>query len=427
MKFLIKSLEPTTSRLYSHVYDNINNKLQTFDGSPLVLKLKTKSESFFSQLNDNNDKSCFHTKIRQLRKLKIQLGFRCNFNCKYCNQRAYENAISINPEKHLDLTGFVEKIQANVESVSEILFMGGEPFVYIKTLDPLCKRLRSLYPDARFHTITNGSLIDVKVADWCIENRFNLTISHDGPQSSKYRDGIDILEDPKTLAGIRHYIDRNNGEKHGLEAQINVVVTADNWKLSELSDFFREKLQRDIRIQFESIAKLNETTVDQVDPFTNESVNGLIEEILMAGTDGRLDNPLGYFRRTANNLVQRIISETDLSRLKFYCDNSRRDTMAVDLQGNLLACHAYPSFRTGYATIDEMTTATCDIPRPWTSREDCQKCPLLVSCLGGCPLQGDVAHEITCRNLKIWHMGLFMVAWYQMLGTIIQTIEPMED
>lgn len=427
MKFLITSKSPSSENVYRHIYENISGAIQSTDGSDLQWKLNLTSEMLNAKVNPDEDKSYFHKKGKNLHKLKIQLGFKCNFKCKYCNQRSYERMIPIEDQRTSSIDEFVNKLIRNVDSVDEILFMGGEPFVYIKTLDPLCKAIRTAFPNVRFTTITNGSLLDIEMADWCLKNRMNLTISHDGPYSSKYREGVDVLADSKSLAGIRHFIDRNKSENIGLDIRFNVVVTSDNWKLSELPKYFQEALQRTIPIQFESIAKLTTSTVDQVKPFDEESVNGLIMEILMGAMNGEKDNPLIALHRVANNLAKRIVSQTNLSTLSFYCDNAKKNTMAVDLKGNLLACHAFPSFKTGYSTIDQASEAECDIPIPWSKRADCQRCPVLASCLGGCPLQDQENHEITCRNLRIWHTGFFLAAWYQLFGTIIQSIDPIED
>ena len=425
MKFKITSFTDD-GKIRVDVYDNITNDVFDGFGNKLDLTGANTGISFSGTDEPLHDKSIFHAKKRRLHKLKIQLGFKCNFNCAYCAQRAYENQIPIHSDTPAFVPGFLDKISKNIESVEEILFMGGEPFVYIKLLRPLVQGLRKLFPDVRMHTITNASLLDTKMADWCVDNKINLTISHDGPTFSKYRDDKDIFKNSEVIKGIQHYVDRSEREGLNLFCCINVVVYPENCRLGSLPAFFDEKIGRKIRIQFESIVKLNEATVNGVEAFDGESSNILLSEMFKGGIDKTGDNQLICLHDFGKRVARRIAGNTNLENIHFYCDNSRDDIMSVDLAGRLLVCQAYPYTRTGYGQIEEMTQATSDIPKSWVSKSDCAKCPFLVSCLGGCPLQSGNAQEISCKNLKIWHMGFFLIAWHHLFHTTIAQIEPVE-
>lgn len=425
MKFKITSLRADEC-LQINYFDNLTLEVQDEKGRKNDFLSEANYPQFDTAFTDKDDRSFFHPKKKNLRKLKILIGLKCNFHCKYCPQREEERCLPRQIDSIAFVPEFLKRLEKCIESVDEILFMGGEPFVYIKLLGPLAKGLRKLYPNVRFYTITNASLLDVKMADWCIDNRVNLTLSHDGPSSSVYRDGKNWLEDPACLEGVRRFIDRSAKENLGLKVSVNVVVTPDNCELSALPIYFDRKIGRPVRINFESVVKLNETTADCVSDFNEETANRLISEIFLAGINTNKDNRLLCLTNLARRVVKRIVQGENLIHSQFYCVNARSDTMSVDLLGNLLACQAHSFAKVGYGPMENFATATTDIPIKWSSRDDCRKCPFLVSCLGGCPLQKGKSHEISCKNLKIWHMGLFLAAWYQIFQTTIVGIEPID-
>ena len=426
MKFKITSIRDNGS-LRTDIYDNIANTVIDSDGQVIDFRKDPHCDNMIRRAADEADKSAFHPKHADLRKLKIQLGFKCNFSCAYCTQRAYEKQIPIVIDSPSLVDSFIARLSRCVKSTKEILFMGGEPFVYLKLLKKLCPELRRLYPDARFHTITNGSLLTRDLADWCIDVGMNLTVSHDGPRFGEYRTGENILDRPEIIEGIRHFHDRAKAEGRDMLICFNVVVTPENRKLSDLPDYFRQKIGRDLPIQFESIVKLNEKTEAGVSPFDEKSSNELLNEMFTAGIDMSEDNRLSYFRNFAQRVSRRIAAGKSLCGIRFYCDNSRADTMSVDLRGHLLACQAYPYTLTGYGEMEEFASAVSSYPKTWDQRPNCGRCPFLVSCLGGCPLQTPKAHEISCGNLRIWHMGLFLIAWHLIFTAVITDITPLED
>lgn len=425
MKFKIVSMRADEC-LQVNYFDNLTLDVWDSEGNRVDFPSEENTPKFDRIFTEGDDRSFFHPKKKNLRKLKILVGLKCNFHCKYCPQRAEERCLPTQIDSITFVPAFLKRLATCIESVDEILFMGGEPFVYIKLLNQLARGLRKLYPSVRFYTITNASLLDEKIADWCVDNRVSLTLSHDGPSSSQYRDGKDWLNDPKCLAGIRHFLDRVENEKLDLSASVNVVVTPDNCELSKLPEYFDQRIGRPIKINFESVVKLNEETVGAVAAFDDETANRLISEVFLAGIQPYADNRLICLTNLARRVVKRIVQGADLSRSQFFCGNARCDTMSVDLLGHLLACQAHSFAKVGYGPMELFSTATTDIPIKWSSRDQCRKCPFLVSCLGGCPLQSGKSHDISCKNLKIWHMGLFLAAWYQIFRTTIVGIEPAE-
>lgn len=404
-------------------YDNITNHIYDEDNN----KINFDSNDWLAHHNcqfDDGDKAKFYAKRRKLRKLKIQLGMKCNFHCKYCQQRKYDNEF-IRDKCLPDMAiKFLHKISNAIESVEEILFIGGEPFVYIKILKLLISGLKGRFPNARFSTITNGSLINRDLAKWCIDNRLNLIISHDGYNFKKYRNERDIFDIPSVVEGIRYYYDQNILRRTGLKLSFNVVVSPENSNLTKIPCYFNEKIKREIPIQFESIVKVDELTASRISTFNDLSVNQLLSEMLRAGIDNSSDNRLRCLFDYGEKVVKRLVFCVNSNLLQYSCDNARKDVLSIDLNGNLLVCQSYPFVKTGYGRIEDIDHSTSNIPIRWSDRTNCKSCPYLISCLGGCPIQSEESHNLSCNNLRIWHAGLFVIAWYQLFHSVIMNIEP---
>jgi len=112
-------------------------------------------------------------KTQKVKKLKIQLGLGCNFSCSYCLQGteiAKASATSTN-----DANIFLKKIDSwlDPEQLEKIEFWGGEPLLYWKKLEILVPALREKFPNLKFSTISNGSLLTKEIIDQLNEWNFS--------------------------------------------------------------------------------------------------------------------------------------------------------------------------------------------------------------------------------------------------------------
>ncbi|BAW19051.1 hypothetical protein [Ralstonia phage RP31] len=95
--------------------------------------------------------------------VSIYVGPACNFNCTYCD-RAYVNNVGVDSaECDPALVDFVVDVVLHSERPM-VSFHGGEPFVYIKTMEKIIEAVLERVPDfkergAIFFIQTNGSLI----------------------------------------------------------------------------------------------------------------------------------------------------------------------------------------------------------------------------------------------------------------------------
>lgn len=400
MKFKIVSVSPSNGHEDWVVYDNIANKLYSKRGIPLCLPFDPRFETYYKDAIKEGERDRQYPKSRCLKSLRFRLGAQSDFDCKSCGQRSNTKVIAITPESRSKEDEFVMRLSSSVDSVETIDFIGGEDFNYQRRFFPLVEALKKRYPSARFILTTNGSVLAESFSNRLLDNRIDLVISHDGLSVTHCQNGKDILDNPDVLSGIRCYLVRNTEENLNLRFRISVVVTPENCRLSELPSFFKQKLGREVKILFESVVKAERNTSH----FTSESANLLINEMLQAGVDRSPNNPLSFIGKLADSVVRRLVKEEDLRRLLYSCNSAQTDTLSVDVE------------------------KACATPLiPWTARKECPFCPFLVSCLGGCSIQNDEDHEISCRTLRLWNMGVFYVAWFRMFNTVIQRIEPIGE
>lgn len=123
--------------------------------------------------------------------LVFNLGFNCNFHCKYCFRNYNDKSILPNmPTEKLKTW-----LKENATNYSRIAVNGGEPLLYMDAI----KELFSCVPkwmDKRI--ITNGSLLTKDIVDYCNDNNVMVTISHDG-KVTKFLRGRDVLEEKLDL------------------------------------------------------------------------------------------------------------------------------------------------------------------------------------------------------------------------------------
>ena len=191
-----------------------------------------------------------------IRTLKIQMGFKCNYACAYCNQASWNTFLGGAVEdaklflRNLDTWFATGGAAKDGGGDLRIEFWGGEPFVYWTKLKILGDELRRRYPRARFNVITNGSLLDDEKIDWLIARRVGVQISHDGP-AQKYRNPEDILDDPEkcrlirrlmTAAGQLGDADGPAGNGPAFGFGFGTVLTRWNYSLAAVRRHIEDKL-----------------------------------------------------------------------------------------------------------------------------------------------------------------------------------------
>jgi len=177
--------------------------------------------------------------LPQQRELEAKLGHgvpwailidptdRCNLRCKGCWAGEYTH------KNDLDYP-LLDRIITEAEELHIHFFVmsGGEPLVRKADIVKLAKKHR----DSVFHIFTNGTLIDDKFAQQCVEaGNITFAISVDGFEEStdarrgkgvyqKLMHSVDILQQHGLFYGFSTTYHRNNVEEVCSDAYINMLI-----------------------------------------------------------------------------------------------------------------------------------------------------------------------------------------------------------
>ena len=362
-------------------------------------------------------------KTHSVRKLKVSLGFRCNYSCAYCGQ-----ASQVGQEEPTDLAD-VGRFLANLGSWwdggrdgrgagTNIQFWGGEPFVYWKKLKPLAEGIKTRWPNAELSVITNGSVLDEEKIDGLDRLDCAVAVSHDGPGQALR--GPDPFDDPEKAAAIRALFGRLHPKG---KVSFNVVLTRDHYSLSAAREWFIERMgDQSVVVGSEELLLPYDPGGLMLSPATDEEHKRIRLALLGEIMDGRaLAVPTVWMklRDWFNSLAQARPAST----LGQKCGMDRDDNIAVDLKGNVYTCQntGDAAHRIGHVeALDgvRLTTAT-----HWSLRDECRRCPVVQLCKGACMyLEGEYWRR-ACDNSFTYNLAMLTGALWMLTGKVAVAIE----
>lgn len=106
-----------------------------------------------------------------MKRLLIKLGSQCNWSCSHCHNEPVNYAY--NPK-------LLDWIRAN--GIERITFSGGEPLLYFRTIEKICRDLGKGY---KYRVVTNGSLIDRAKISFLADYGFSVIVSYDGEDGQR--------------------------------------------------------------------------------------------------------------------------------------------------------------------------------------------------------------------------------------------------
>ena len=353
-------------------------------------------------------------KSREIRVLKIQLGLSCNYSCEYCSQRFVPNIEHANT-KYMNL--FLKNLDNWLaKPPQKIEFWGGEPFVYWKIMKPLAESLREKYPETKFSVITNGSMITEEIIDWLYNMGFSMAVSHDGPGQNVR--GPDPFEDREQRKMLFKLFNRFLPEGR---ISINSMIHRENMDREKIQKFFEE---------------LFNLTPDQ--PF-NIGEGGFIDVYDEGGRKNvpqNLEEHIAHRRTTIqairNNSINRfgVVQSRVMEWIESWatyresntigqkCGMDSEDTIAVDLQGNVVTCQNVTavsqapngkSHKIGH--VNQFDNIKLNTATHWKFREECSKCPVLQVCKGSCMFLEGEYFKLSCDAAYSDHVPFFAAAF----------------
>lgn len=321
---------------------------------------------------------------------------KCNFRCKYCFIKNQEDSGYNSEDMNLEvaLTGLdffcrlIAEDPNQFKLEKKFVFYGGEPLLNWNTFKFLLIKINeyikngNLPKETTLNLVTNGSLITDEIAKTLNEYGVNISISIDGSafatnQNRVYSDGSPTFQDIKKGFLICR--------------SIGMAVGA-SCTLSEASIF-----------------NLNTTVTALIDEcqVTNLGFN------LMLADEGNLDE--GYNQRASKFIIdafkifrKRGVYEDRIMRKAgsfaknsiwpFDCGAAGGNQIVIAPNGDIGICHGFLAKRKYFSTTvyDAKFSINSDPSyAEWSMRSpinmpECQECPALGICGGGCPFQAEV-------------------------------------
>lgn len=385
-----------------------------------TIRYDTIAHSFDAQLpNDlvdevvssiDNKRECgdFTNKKDKVTNLKLLLGLKCNYSCRYCSQ-CFDRGISNNKQpKSTTIDSVLVSTFNQYKNIKNIELWGGEPLVYFKTLKYVVEKLRNdIGYRENIHFISNGSLLTDSITDFLIKNNIIVTISHDGVSQKINRNKDDILDDESIVNNIKRL------HENGCFASMHIVVTNENVNFFDNSLFFDKKLFDGAPISIEGLVCLSKENIDKIDTFTTESQGTLIECFNMVGRDENLRHRVGgvytkiaKFIKTLNNPNHKLP--------KYSCNDSSDSVLSIDLNGNVLTCHTVehiPELNIGNVLDDNVSFENRNKGFiTWDKRNtDCKNCVAFNVCRGGCGVIDNDDHK-TYHCMNKWLDGVATIS-----------------
>jgi uncharacterized protein len=320
----------------------------------------------------------------------------CNFACDYCYQGDHAGEASMSDDVSDKLLGFVKRKIAGKLSMN-VAWYGGEPLLAKDILFRLSERLIAICKEQNVSynssIVTNGYLLTRDAAKRLIDlNVANAQVTLDGDRDVHDRrrplEGggatfdrlvenlVDVVEDQRLHINIRVNIDRRN--RDSIEGLLNKLRDAGLAGRRNFSVYFAP-----------------------VDVCSLECLK-IASEVM----------PIEEYAELETRLLK-IASELGLAslsmpfRMSSVCAAVRRNGFVILPNGDVHKCWntvSYPDERIG-SIYDIDGADSSENQKRWLERDlvalpECEECPILANCAGGCANMARKGLMKPCRSLK---------------------------
>lgn len=433
MLFKFHCADPKSGQESVYLFNNITNEVFDEEGEsvewrqfPIAgnLYVDPDKRQFKEYKNAYSPDNPIVGKNRVVKHFRLQMGMACNYNCAYCCQKAYKSELTKLPSKEeLDaLFERMDQLGITVAPKGKIEYWGGEPLVYWKLLQHLIPKLRKKYGDKVEHSIiTNGSLLTDEMVDFFVQNRVNVTISHDGP-GFNLRDKADPLDDPeKKAVWLRLY--EESKKEDNPRFSFNIVVTPQNCDLQATRKWFDDHFAPGCPVNIESIVTYSGVEM----PGCNFDLNSAREFDMQIFREvvGKDAGKWPCLTIDASDWCKMLVNKIPATSFDGRCDELRKGALSIDLKGNVVSCHNFPTSLYTIGTIEDLDAVKNDKMTHWSLRPLCKNCPALSLCRGGCPHMSERDFVKACTHENLYHTSIMTAAWSVLTGLVLKRIEPM--
>ena len=320
-----------------------------------------------------------------IKKIKISLGFKCNYHCSYCWQHQFEReAVDATPAL---IASFMSKLRKlDLSKCNRMDLWGGEPLVYWKTVKPLIEAIKTEYP--------------------------NMDITQN-------RDKDDPLDANKEA--IKYFCEKTY-EAFGRMPWFSATLNKQNLDLDSIYPYFWSKLGQDTPFYIHIDSAVITATEEEYQQysFTQEEQQRFFKSALKVYLDE--NHPLhNDFAKDLKTVLFRLVNKITPWQ-EDPCDMTGHTVLACNLRGDILPCHSFPNQKIG--TLDDLANVKLDSFIHWSRLESCKQCPILPLCKGGRPCVNQENHKCICNSLITWRYPMLLAAWKILFDADIVSIEP---
>lgn len=369
-------------------------------------------------------------KVSSLQKIKIQMGFACNFSCSYCSQSNVRDSSSTSVKVSASKVDNFFSSMANWYNGgfdgaglgTTVEFWGGETLIYWDAVKKLSLLIKTKYPNIRLVIFTNGSLVKKDMVDFAKEIQMQFAVSHDGPTFSQDR-SIDPFDIPKQAENLKYLFNTLN--PIGL-VSFNAAITPKNFSLIKIREYIASKLSVD--------PKIVALSYDLVIPYEFSGMNYVIQNDIQMELVNKMFNELiclspvdliaGRIVLITSEFIDSLRIQKNIQSVGQKCSMDLPTALAVDLDGNVLTCQtvtAASNHKIGH--VSNLDDVKLDTSYHFSKRPECIKCPVVHICRGSCMFLTGKLWEASCDQHFTWGLAHFAYAMFLLTDMKLTKIE----
>lgn len=388
MKFQLKCLNDGKEEIWH--YDNEKNIVTDANGIDRFASYKFKEYKI--------EYPCYgedtHFKISDhISDFYIVLGLKCNFHCKYCHQTDLPKDLleEASPKKAFKL---IEEIKnSGIQIDNNILFWGGEPLVYWKTLKLMIPEMRKIWKTQRFSIVTNGALLNDEKFEFFKKYNVDICVSYDGYHTLR---DFPVFNDNKVFESTKKAL------KNGGHISILPLINNVSDKPSDIKKDLEKRFGHHVGVGFHSIAKCDSegASFSNYAYISDERLEEMYKsyyEMLHKSPEELEPSLWSRYNEIRNSIARGI----PWNSVRNSCAVHTGNHVVVNMNGNVLLCMNYPAKEYGHISDYKNIKVTGFYSHQ--KKKSCRECPYVNACFGVCPIIKDengTSFKLNCRNYK---------------------------
>ena len=369
-------------------------------------------------------------KVTSLDKIKIQMGFACNYSCTYCsqnNQRAFQKDTAQQTLAKVPL--FLEKMKSWFNGGKDgkgegvhLEFWGGETLLYWSAVEKMASELREKYPNISLALFTNGSIVTKEMAERAAALRLHFVVSHDGATFNEDR-AKDPFEIPHQSENLKYLFNRLN--PLGL-ISFNATISPKNYSFLAIRKYIADKLgvapkavtlTHDLATPYDSAGLSYVSNEDK----RRDLINGIFGELVKQYP---FDLKVGMVDLFIHDFFESLKTNRMAEAVGQKCSMDMPTSIAVDIDGNILTCQnvtAKGGHKIGH--VDQFQEAKLTTAYHWSHRQECVQCPVVQICKGSCMFLTENLWTAACNQHFTWGLAYLAFACYLQTNCYLTKIE----